>query len=209
VQWVASRSPDRMAPHEPKLTLPDFVRGSDLLEGALLFAHGAYREDGRRGQAKLRHSVEVASLLNQAGFDEEVIAAGLLHDVVESTGSDLSQVAERFGSGIAALVETMTEDEGISSYEARKAEHRARVTARGSRPAAIYAADKLAKMPHLRADPASASERQLAHYRQTVETLSAGHPDLPFLGDLERELAALAVQRRDRIPDRGQAMPAH
>ena len=109
---------------------------------------------------------------------------------------------------MAALVEAMTEDEGIESYEARKAEHRARVTARGPRAAAIYAADKLAKMPHLRADPDSASERQLAHYRQTVETLRAGHPDLPFLGDLEEELTALAVQRRDRISDRGQAAPA-
>ena len=103
----------------------------------------------------------------------------------------------------------MTEDERIRSYEARKAEHRARVTARGTRPAAIYAADKLAKMPHLRADPDSASERQLAHYRQTLETLSAAHPELPFLGDLEQELAAIAVQRRDRIRDRDQAMPTH
>ena len=122
--------------------------------------------------------------------------------------SELPQVAERFGSRLAALVEAMTEDERIRSYEARKAEHRARVTARGTRPAAIYAADKLAKMPHLRADPGSASERQLAHYQQTLETLSAAHPDLPFLGDLEQELAALAVQRRDRIGDRGQPMPA-
>jgi hypothetical protein len=103
----------------------------------------------------------------------------------------------------------MTEDDRIESYEERKAEHRARVTAHGSQAAAIYAADKLAKMPHLRADPGSASERQLAHYQGTVEALSAGHPDLPFLGDLERELAAVAVQRRDRISDRGQAMPAH
>ena len=150
----------------------------------------------------------MARLLHEAGFDEEVVAAGLLHDVVEATASELPQVAERFGSRMAALVEAMTEDDGIESYEARKAEHRARVTARGSRPAAIYAADKLAKMPHLRADPDSASERQLAHYQQTLETLRAGHPELPFLGDLEQELAALAVQRRDRISDRGQAAPA-
>ena len=166
-----------MALHDPKLSAPDFVRGSDLLEGALRFAREAYREEGRRGQAKLRHSVEVARLLHQAGFDEEVVAAGLLHDVVEATASELPEVAERFGSRIAALVEAMTEDDRIESYEARKAEHRARVTARGSRPAAIYAADKLAKMPHLRADPDSASERQLAHYQQTVETLRAGHPE--------------------------------
>ena len=197
-----------MALHDSKLSVPDFVRGSELLEGALQFAQEAYRTEGRRGQTKLRHSVEVARLLHQAGFDEEVVAAGLLHDVVEATATELSQVAERFGPRIAALVDAMTEDEGIQSYEARKAEHRERVTARGRRPAAIYAADKLAKMPHLRADPDSASEKQLAHYRQTVEALKAGHPDLPFLGDLEEELTALGVQRRDRISGRGQAAPA-
>ena len=103
----------------------------------------------------------------------------------------------------------MTEDERIKPFEERKAEHRARVTAAGSRPAAIYAADKLAKMPHLRADPDSASERKLAHFQQTVETLRAGHPDLPFLDDLERELAALMAQRQGRAADRGQAAPVH
>ena len=198
-----------MVPHDQKHVAPDFVRGSSLLEGAFRFARVAYREAGRRGEAKLRHSVEVARLLHEEGFEEEVVAAGLLHDVVEATPSQLSEVAERFGSGVAALVEAMTEDERIGSFEERKAEHRARVTAHGSRAAAIYAADKLAKMPGLRADPGSASERKLAHYRQTVETLSAGHPDLPFLGDLEQELAALAVQRGSRFSDRGQAMPAH
>ena len=128
--------------------------------------------------------------------------------MVEATATELPQVADRFGSRLAALVEAMTEDEGIESYEARKAEHRARVTAQGSRPAAIYAADKLAKMPHLRADPDLASERQLVHYQRTLETLQAGHPDLPFLGDLERELAALAAQRGRPASDRDQATAA-
>ena len=100
-----------MVPHDQKLSAPDFVRGSALLEGAFRFAREAYRGAGRRGQAKLRHSIEVARLLHEAGFEEEVVAAGLLHDVVEATATELSQVAERFGSPTAALVEAMTEDE--------------------------------------------------------------------------------------------------
>lgn len=196
-----------MVSHDSKLSAADFVRGSDLLEGAFRFSQEAYGEAGRRGQAKFRHSVEVARLLHEAGFEEEVVAAGLLHDVVEATASELHQVAERFGSRTAGLVEAMTEDDRIESFEARKAEHRARVTEHGSSAAAIYAADKLAKMPHLRADPGSASERQLAHYRQTVQTLSARHPELPFLGDLERELATLTAQRSDRSSDPSQVAP--
>ena len=118
------------------------------------------------------------------------------------------RVAERFGSGVAALVEAMTEDERIESYEARKAEHRARVTARGSRAAAIYAADKLAKMPHLRADPDSASERQLAHYQQTVETLRASHPEPSVSGRPGTGVGGVALQRRDRVNDPGEIAPA-
>jgi (p)ppGpp synthase/HD superfamily hydrolase len=197
-----------MALHDRKLSVPGFVRGSELLEGALSFAQDAYNAEGRRGEGKLRHSIEVARLLHNAEFPEEVVAAGLLHDVVEATASEQTQVAERFGPRTAELVEAMTEDEAIESYEARKAEHRARVAAHGARAAAIYAADKLAKMPNLRSDPDAASEKQLAHYRQTAETLKANHPDLPFLGDLEVELEAVAMQRRHRIPDRGQAAPA-
>jgi len=198
-----------MVVHDEKLSAPAFVQGSALLEGALRFAREAYRDAGRRGEKKLRHSMEVARLLHQAGFEEEVVAAGLLHDVVEATDSELAELAERFGSGVASLVKAMTEDERIEPFEERKAEHRARVTAAGSRPAAIYAADKLAKMPNLRADPDSVSERKLAHYRQTVETLRAGHPNLPFLGELQQELAALMVQRQGRTADRGLAEPAH
>jgi (p)ppGpp synthase/HD superfamily hydrolase len=197
-----------MALHDRKLSVPGFVRGSELLEGALGFAQDAYRAEGRRGEPKLRHSIEVARLLQNAGFEEEVAAAGLLHDVVEATASEPAQVAERFGPRTAELVEAMTEDEAIEPYEARKAEHRARVTAHGARAAAIYAADKLAKMPHLRSDPDSASEKQFAHYRQTAETLRANYPELPFLGDLEEQLEAVAMQRRHRISDRGQAAPA-
>src|SRR6476661_938612 len=122
-----------MVVHDEKLSAPTFVQGSALLEGALRFAREAYRDAGRRGEAKLRHSVEVARLLHEAGFEEEVVAAGLLHDVVEATPSQLSQVAERFGSRVAALVGAMTEDDRIESFEERKAEHRARVTAHGPR----------------------------------------------------------------------------
>ena len=187
---------------------PDFVQGSDLLEGALRFTREAYRRGDSRGEAKLRHSVEVARLLHEAGFDEEVVAAGLLHDVVEATASEAPEIAERFGARVAGLVEAMTEDDRIESYEPRKAEHRARVAAHSSPAAAIYAADKLAKMPGLRADPDSASEKQLAHYLGTLETLRSRHPNLPFLGDLERELAGVAVQRRGRTADHARSARA-
>ena len=40
----------------------------------------------------------VALILDRAGFDEDVVIAGLLHDVVEDTGVTLDDVAARFGT---------------------------------------------------------------------------------------------------------------
>jgi (p)ppGpp synthase/HD superfamily hydrolase len=186
------------------VSAPQFTRRSRLLEESFRFAVEAYRDRGKRGQVKLRHSVEVAGLLDEAGFSDDVVAAGLLHDVVESTPISLDEVRERFGSPVTELVGVMTEDEKISSYEARKAEHRARVAAAGPLPAAIYAADKLAKMPHLHDDPGAISQRRFDHYAQTAKTLRAQHPDLPFLDELDEELAAL-MKERARTAVRGEA----
>jgi (p)ppGpp synthase/HD superfamily hydrolase len=186
------------------VSAPRFTRRSPLVEESFRFAVEAYRDRGERGAVKLRHSVEVAGLLHEAGFSDEVVAAGLLHDVVEFTPISLDEIRERFGSPVVDLVGVMTEDERISSYEERKAEHRGRVAAAGPLPAAIYAADKLAKMPHLHDDPGAISQRRFDHYAQTAKTLRARHPDLPFLDELDRELATL-LKERARTAVRGQA----
>src|SRR5687767_8311049 len=60
--------------------------------------------------------MEVARLLNQAGFSEPVVAAALLHDVVEDTAIDLDEICQDFGPEIQQLVSEMTEDEEIETY---------------------------------------------------------------------------------------------
>ena len=98
----------------------------------------------RRNSTNIDHPAEV-ELLHDAGYDDEVVAAALLHDVIEDTDTDLTEVGDRFGPRVAELVCVMTEDASIEPYEERKAEHRARVSDHSARAAAIYAADKLAK----------------------------------------------------------------
>jgi (p)ppGpp synthase/HD superfamily hydrolase len=176
--------------HE-KVSVPDFVRGSALLEGAFGVASEAHLGPRRRTETDLDHPVEVARLLHEAGFGEEIVAAALLHDVIEDTTVELSELAERFSPAVAELVAAMTENEGIEPFEERKAEHRERVAAHGWHAASIYAADKLAKTRKLRGDGSSVSEEKLIHYRLTLERLRADHSELPFLAELEEELAAL------------------
>jgi GTP pyrophosphokinase len=168
---------------------PDFIAGSELLRGAFELAREAHHGPAREGDTEIDHPVAVAELLHHAGFDEHVVAAALLHDVVEDTSLDLGAISAPFGADIARLVAEMTEDSGIEPYAERKAEHRARVS-RDRGAAAIYAADKLATTRSLRG-PEDIAPEKLEHYLKTLQTMCETHPDLPFLGELRQELSAL------------------
>jgi (p)ppGpp synthase/HD superfamily hydrolase len=151
---------------------------------------GARDRDG----TDIGHPVEVARILAGHGFDEKVVAAALLHDVIEDTETSPGEIEERFGEEVAELVREMTEDESIEPYEARKAEHRERVT-RDHRVAAIYAADKIANARKLQGSAEDVPDEKLDHYTQTFRALCETHPELPFLRDLRRELEKLAEER--------------
>jgi (p)ppGpp synthase/HD superfamily hydrolase len=79
------------------------------------------------GAPLIRHPLEVATVLYRTGAPDHLIAAGLLHDVVEKTGVSAAELRESFGAHIAALVLAVSEDESISDYATRKASLRAQV----------------------------------------------------------------------------------
>ena len=79
-----------------------------------------------------------------------MLAAGLLHDVVEKSEIEIADVRERFGDVVGDLVDALTEDETIDDYEERKDEHRQRVAAADPAALAIFAADKLTNVAMLR-----------------------------------------------------------
>jgi|SRR5215207_5949971 len=173
---------------------PSFTRSSPLLEGAYRMAREAHHGTRRRGHTDIEHPVAVAELLYERGFDEPVVAAGLLHDVIEDTATETDEIARHYGPEVGRLVAEMTENADIEPYEARKAEHRGRVA--GDRSvAAIYAADKLATTRSLRNAHAAPEDAKLEHYVETFRVLCAEQPDLPFLRELRLCLEEL---QRDR-----------
>jgi (p)ppGpp synthase/HD superfamily hydrolase len=129
------------------------VGRSDLVRDALETARRAHAGQLRRGSdghPYIDHPVAVAEILIQNRHGDEVVAAGLLHDVVEKSEIEIAEVRERFGDVVGDLVEALTEDETIADYEERKDEHRQRVAAAGPAALAIFAADKLTNVMMLR-----------------------------------------------------------
>ena len=129
------------------------IERSDLVKDALETARQAHAGQLRRGSDGLPyidHPMTVAEILVKHRFGDEVLAAALLHDVVEKSEIEIAEVRERFGEVVADLVEAMTEDETIPDYEERKDEHRRRVAAADPATLAIFAADKLTNVVMLR-----------------------------------------------------------
>src|SRR5256885_6750214 len=93
--------------------VPDFARDSDLLTGAYRLARFAHHGPRREGDTDIDHPVAVAELLAGEGFDDRVVAAALLHDVVEDTTTTPQEIEKRFGPEDATLLREMTDDSRI------------------------------------------------------------------------------------------------
>ena len=86
----------------------------NLIVKAFKLAYKAHAGQLRAsGEPYIIHPVAVANLLKEIGASSSVVAAGLLHDVVEDTGIDLSEIEANFGLEVKILVEGVTKLGGI------------------------------------------------------------------------------------------------
>lgn len=95
---------------------------SPLIEHAIRVAARAHRHDLRKGSdiPYLSHSASVALLLERVGIsDDEIIAAALLHDVVEDTAVTLEDLARNFPPNVVELVAGSSEHKRDESGQAR------------------------------------------------------------------------------------------
>jgi GTP diphosphokinase / guanosine-3',5'-bis(diphosphate) 3'-diphosphatase len=95
----------------------------DLLRRAFSFAANAHEGQQRRsGEDFIHHPWGAAKILAELRLDEPTIAAALLHDVVEDTGTDIKEVRDEFGDEIAQLVEGVTKLTRIQFQSREQAE---------------------------------------------------------------------------------------
>tara|TARA_Y100001970_G_scaffold294330_1_gene450683 strand:+ start:10925 stop:13219 length:2295 start_codon:yes stop_codon:yes gene_type:complete len=89
-------------------------KNNNLIYKAFTLAYKAhYGQFRASGEPYIIHPIAVADLLKEIGASKSVIAAGLLHDVVEDTGIPLSTIEKDFGQEVKILVEGVTKLGGI------------------------------------------------------------------------------------------------
>ena len=80
-----------------------------LIEKAFEIAKNLHSTQVRKdGTPYLSHPVEVALILSELDFDEDVISAALLHDVVEDCGYTLTEIQENFNNNVSELVDCVS-----------------------------------------------------------------------------------------------------
>jgi (p)ppGpp synthase/HD superfamily hydrolase len=176
----------------------DFVERSPLTRDALAFAHARHA-----GQTRdlddlpfVTHPVEVACLLHEAGYSDEVVAAGVLHDVLEDTDAEPEELEARFGRRVADLVDAVSDDPSIEDQAERKAALRRQVADAGECAAVVFAADKVSKARELRLRIsrgrfARGDDGKIAHYQASFEMLRELIPDHDLVAQLRLELEAV------------------
>jgi len=97
-----------------------------LVHKALKRAVKAHKKQDRDGEAPLPYATHPVDVLNLLRYDadvtdEEILAAALLHDVVEETDVELGDIEEEFGARVARIVGELTREEpdrtGLSAEE--------------------------------------------------------------------------------------------
>jgi (p)ppGpp synthase/HD superfamily hydrolase len=183
------------------------LAATPLVRRAYAFAELAHRGQRRKdGQAYISHPVRVARILATLGYPDEVLAAALLHDVVEDTGATLAEIRQAFGARVAELVACVSEDPALVGAE-RKRAYRERVRVAPHDARAICAADKVCNLDDLRIAAATEDHMvlqrfhgglhaQAQRFRAELRMLRDSGVDAALLDVLERGLLALQAEAR-------------
>lgn len=100
-----------------------------FLRQAILYAvqtHELHQKQKRKGKdiPYILHPMTVGLLLAKAGADDEIIAAGILHDVVEDSVDEhkvtVAMIRERFGERVAQMVHDVSEEDKSLTWSERK-----------------------------------------------------------------------------------------
>jgi len=176
------------------------------LEQAMRWAARCHDGQTRRSSATpyFEHVAAVALILDRAGFDEEVVIAGLLHDIVEDTPATGEDVAMRFGAAVAEIVrhcsEVKTDAHGTKRpWIDRKRDHIAAIVDAPPAARGIILADKLHNLICIELDLREGRPVWSEFHAGRDQVLWYYHAMIDACGHDDARLAQLAVDCRDLL----------
>lgn len=171
-----------------------------------ILAHEVEQKQKRKGKdiSYITHPLTVGMVLARAGAHEDIVIAGILHDVLEDRVADSSigdiDIANQFGKQVLDLVQSVTEEDKDSSWHTRKKLALEHIAAFEPASVLLKSADTLANVNEIYSDYIDQGEivferfhagKQdvLANYQRVVKTLIGKDPFNPLRHDLEMTIS--------------------
>jgi (p)ppGpp synthase/HD superfamily hydrolase len=110
---------------------------------AAVWHQDQYRKYPNARVPYMSHVAGVAAILSRHRFDEEVVAAGALHDVLEDCGVGFDELVTKFGARVAELVRHVSEEDKSLPWEDRKRLYLEHFSSKPWDAQAITLADKI------------------------------------------------------------------
>ena len=144
-----------------------------MIENAIVFATKAHSGVMRKGKdrAYILHPIEVMTIVASITDDEEVLAAAVLHDTVEDTPVTLAEIEREFGSRVAELVKSESEEKrpelaATDTWRLRKQETINHLQTADRDTKLICLGDKLANLREMARDYAAVGEDLWTRFNQ-------------------------------------------
>ena len=155
------------------------------------------------------HPISVGMLLAEYGYDEPVVAAGYLHDVVEDTKYSIEDIKKEFGDEVANLVMGATEPDKSLSWEERKTHTVEETKKLPLRNKLVICADKINNLEDLMLKFQKSGKRDFSafkrgeeqqkwYYESVYESLIYGEDEnLPIFKRLKSVLDTIFAEKED------------
>jgi len=184
---------------------------STKLQKAINFSikvHELDSQQKRKGTSVpyITHPLTIGIILSRVTDDEDIVVAGILHDVIEDCepyGSvTYDQVGELFGEKVAKMVNDVTEQDKSLPWEKRKQLALDHISEMENNSILVKSADVLHNLADLVLDLENKGvavfekfnanqEKTLERYQKLLKELKAVWPDNPLLPDLEQQYGRL------------------
>src|SRR3954453_9090663 len=169
-----------------------------IIDQAIIFAAMAHRDQTRKSTdiPYITHPFAVGMLLQKAKCSDEVIVAGILHDTLEDTSTTYEELVEQFGSKIAQLVRSASEQDKSLPWEKRKQHTIESLKDANLEEIQVITADKLHNLKSIQDDLANIGEKlwnrfnrgkrkQHWYYSSIVKELAPRKKEFKLIQELE------------------------
>tara|TARA_Y200000002_G_scaffold378969_1_gene387349 strand:+ start:1677 stop:2186 length:510 start_codon:yes stop_codon:yes gene_type:complete len=158
------------------------MKDTPLINKAKMLAGKAHEGQFRKysGMPYIVHPIEVATIVQTVGHTDEMIAAALLHDVVEDTDYSFEDIAKEVSPEVADLVKGLTD---VSSPQdgnrkVRKAIDKDHLAEQNAEVQTIKLADVISNSQDIKANDPKFAKVYIEEMKALLEVLTKGDKTL-------------------------------